>query len=161
MDTIPSLPATLSPPLTEREAVTDTLYRCIHGLDTNDKALFESAFTPNASFTVNGRNAQGLSALHDNCFTPVSKLDTTHFMTNMRINIDTNGTKVSMTCTALSQHFRKGKGLQPGQPKLLAGSLYYFDFVKASDGTWKIEDWKAKSTWAEGDWAVVQEVLND
>ncbi|RJE18852.1 hypothetical protein PHISCL_08808 [Aspergillus sclerotialis] len=161
MDTIPSLPAKLSPSLTEREAITDALYRFLVGLDTNDKTLFESAFTPTASFTVNGRNAQGLSALHDNCFTPVSKLDTTHFTTNMRINIDTSGTKASMTCTGLSQHFRKGKGLQPEQPRLLAGSLYYLDFVKDSDGTWKIDDWKAQSTWAEGDWAVIQEVLTD
>lgn len=79
-------------------------------------------------------------------------------MTNMRINIDNSDTKAFMMCTTLSYHFRKGKGLEPNQPKLLAGSLYYLDLVKDSDGSWKIEDWKAKSTWAEGDWAVVQEV---
>ena len=158
MTAIPSLPTTLSPPLTEREAIADALYRCTLGLDTDDITLFDSAFTPTASFTVNGRTFEGLSALHENCFTPVSKLDTTHFMTNMRINIDNSDTKAFMMCTTLSYHFRKGKGLEPNQPKLLAGSLYYLDLVKDSDGSWKIEDWKAKSTWAEGDWAVVQEV---
>lgn len=155
MTTIPSLPTTLSPPLTGREAIADALYRGVLGLDTNDAALFDSAFTQTAKFTINGQISEGLPAIHENCFNLISKLDTTHFITNTRINIDESCSKASMTASALSNHFRGGKGMQPEQPRLMAGSLYYLDLVKGSDGTWKIEDWKMQSTWAEGDWAVM------
>ncbi|TKW54892.1 hypothetical protein CTA1_5564 [Colletotrichum tanaceti] len=147
-----SLPAVLSPPLNDREAVADALYRCVIGLDTNDAALFDSAFMPNASFSINGQASQGIQAIHTNCFDVIAKLDTTHFLTNLRIHIDSS--KAKLTCTALSQHFRGQKGLAPDQTYLMAGSLYWADLVKDGD-LWKIETVQMKSTWAEGDWGVM------
>ncbi|KAE8392581.1 hypothetical protein BDV23DRAFT_151073 [Aspergillus alliaceus] len=156
MASLPSLPATLSPALSGRDAIADALYRCVLGLDTNDLALFDSAFTPTATFSINGQVSEGLPAIHTDCFITIAKLDTTHFLSNIRINIADDGTKASATASALSQHYRAGKGLQPGQPRFLAGSLYYVDLVKEeANDLWKIETFKLQSTWAEGDWGVM------
>lgn len=155
MSGIPSLPSDLSPALTGRDAIADALYRCVVGLDTNDPALFDSAFTQTASFTINGKKHEGLQAVHAHCYDMVSKLDTSHFVTNPRINITGGDDTASMTASVLSQHFRGGNGMAPEQPRLMAGALYYLDLVRGSDGTWKIEDWKMEATWAEGDWAVM------
>ncbi|KAH8803489.1 hypothetical protein F5884DRAFT_508341 [Xylogone sp. PMI_703] len=156
MATIESLPAALSPPLNDRDAISDALYRCVLGFDTGDAALFDSAFALDASFSINGRLSEGLPAIHRDCFDVIAKLDTTHFITNIRINIIDNGSKASLTASALSQHYREGKGLEANETRLLAGSLYRIELVKAADDKlWKIQDLKMKSTWAEGDWGVL------
>ncbi|THC98781.1 hypothetical protein EYZ11_001760 [Aspergillus tanneri] len=104
-----------------RDAIADALYRCVLGLDTGDSALFDSAFTSTATLSMNGRVSEGLPAIHADCFDVIAKLDTTHFVTNIRINIADGGAKASMTASALGQHYRGGKGLQPDQTRLLAG----------------------------------------
>jgi hypothetical protein len=156
MASIPSLPATLSPALSGRDAIADVLYRLVLGLDTNDSELFDSAFTPTSTFAINGRVSEGLPAIHTDCFDVITKLDTTHFLTNVRITIDDSGKKAAATASALAQHYRGGKGLEPNQTRLLAGSLYYADLIKdESSGLWKVQDFKMKSSWAEGDWGVM------
>lgn len=156
MATLPTLPAVLSPALTGRDAIADALYRLVLGLDTNNKELFDSAFTQTASFTINERVSEGLPAIHTDCFDRISKMDTTHFLTNIRINIADSGTKATATASALAQHYPGGKGLAPNQARLLAGSLYYVDLVKddASD-LWKVQDFKMEVSWKEGDSAVM------
>lgn len=47
MTFLPSLPTTLTPALSSREAIADAIYRCVLGLDTNDSALFDSALEDN------------------------------------------------------------------------------------------------------------------
>lgn len=156
MASIPSLPATLSPALTGRDAIADVLYRLVLGLDTNNKELFDSAFIADSTFAINGRVSEGLPAIHTDCFEPISKLDTTHFITNIRTTVDESGSKAAVTASALAQHYRGGKGLEPSQTRLLAGSLYYADLVKdETSGLWKVKDFKMQSTWAEGDWGVL------
>ena len=151
---IKSLPAVLSPSLTDREAVADALYRCVGGLDTADSALFNSAFTGDAVFDLNGTIMDGLDAINEQCYASVSKLDTTHFLTNVRINVVDD--KAEVTCSALAQHYRPGQGMQAGASRMLAGSLYWVDLVKdGTDGLWKMKYWKLKPTWGEGDWGVV------
>lgn len=150
-----SLPATLLPALGLREAITDALYRGVLGFDTADATLFDSAFTPDASFDINGDIMQGLDTIHAKCYDPISKLDTTHFVTNVRVHVLDGGAKASMTASALSQHFLPDQGMVPAAARLLAGGLYNLDLIKdETDGLWKITHWKLKSTWAEGDWAV-------
>lgn len=156
MASIPSLPATLTPVLSSRDAIADTLYRCVLGLDTSDPALFDSAFTSTATFSINGKVSSGLPAIHTDCFDVISKLDTTHFVTNIRINIDDSGVKAAATASSLAQHYSGGKGLEPDQPRLLTGAQYYADLVKdEGSGLWKIEVFKMTTSWAEGDWAVI------
>ncbi|KAE8374908.1 hypothetical protein BDV26DRAFT_299983 [Aspergillus bertholletiae] len=152
-----SYPITLSS-LTTREAITDTLYRCVTGFDTADTALFDSAFTKDAIFDLNGRLLEGLESIHKDCYDKVSKMDTIHHISNVRVNMKEGESKASLTASALAQHYRLGEGLQSGTPYLLAGSLYSLDVVRDDeDGLWKITHWKLKIIWAEGDWGVVME----
>lgn len=85
---MPSLPAKLSPPLSSREAITDAIYRAVVGLDTNDADLFNSALTDDGVLDLIGWVLEGREAIGSQCFDAVSKLDTTHFITNTRINVD-------------------------------------------------------------------------
>ncbi|GAB7357356.1 hypothetical protein MBLNU459_g8303t2 [Dothideomycetes sp. NU459] len=155
MASIASLPAVLSPPLSDREAIADAIYRCVLGFDTGDSALFSSAFIENASMTVNGRTSTGLPSIRTDWFDLIAKLDTTHYITNVRINITAPG-KASLTASALAQHYRGQKGLEPDQTRLLGGGLYRAEVVRdEAAGLWKIESIDMKSVWAEGDWGVV------
>ncbi|KAH7175232.1 hypothetical protein EDB81DRAFT_769484 [Dactylonectria macrodidyma] len=160
-----SLPAVLNPPLTSREAVVDALYRCAMAFDTNDAALFDSTFMPDGVFEINGRAMNGLPEIHATGLALIFNVDTTHFVTNVRVHMPTGATKAgaagdeaheaSLTATVLSQHFAQGKGMEPDQKDLMSGSLYRGELVRDSDGLWKFAQLQIKSTWAQGDWNIV------
>ena len=152
---IPSLPITLKPDLNGREAIADAVYRGVLSFDLQDEALFKSSLTSDAILELNGTVMNGVEAITTQCYDPVSKLDTTHFVTNMRINILEEDSKAEVTCSALAQHYRDGEGMEPGTVPILVGSLYWLDLIKDhEDGLWKIKHWKLKSTWGQGDWGV-------
>lgn len=152
---IPSLPATLTPALSGREAIADAVYRCVVALDTDNPTLFKSAFTSDAIFDLNGTIMDGFDAINTQCYASISKMDTNHFLSNLRINILDGDSKAEMTCSALAQHYRGGEGMKSGAVPLLAGALYWLDLIKdAGDGLWKIKHLKLKSTWGQGDWGV-------
>ncbi|CAG7947177.1 unnamed protein product [Penicillium nalgiovense] len=156
MESIPSLPASLNPALSGRDAIADALYRCVLGLDTNDLALFDSSFTPTATFSINGKVSLGLPAIHTDCFDVIKTLDTTHFVTNIRINIADSGVKAAATASAIAQHYPGGKGNEASVPSLLAGAQYYAELVKdEGSALWKIETFRAVTPWSEGDWGVI------
>lgn len=153
-----ALPATISPPLTGREAVQDALYRCVVAFDTSDVDLLNSAFTIDAKFKLNDFVMDGLEAIRSQSFDRISKLETTHFVTNTRVNLNDDGKTASMTASVLAQHYRPGTGnSETGDaPRLLTGALYRLDLVKEEDsGLWKIKVWEMKSVWQEGSSAVL------
>ncbi|KAF3769438.1 hypothetical protein M406DRAFT_354012 [Cryphonectria parasitica EP155] len=151
-----TLPVTLSPPLSGREAVADALYRCVTGLDTNDVDLFRSAFHQDASFTLNGYTMNGLASIVSDCFDNIAKLETTHFVTNTRIHIADGGSQATLSASTLAQHYRGGQGMKGNADRFLTGALYLLELAKDSDGTtWKITNWKMQSTWGEGDIGIV------
>ncbi|RFU24177.1 hypothetical protein B7463_g12160, partial [Scytalidium lignicola] len=151
-----SLPASLSPALNVREAIADALYRCVLSFDTGDVSLFHSSMTKDATFDLNGRIMEGIEAIQAQCYDPVSKLDTTHFITNLRINVANGGTTATITANALAQHYRTGTGKEPNATRLLTGSLYWLDVVKdEKEDLWKIKKWILKPTWFEGDFGVM------
>jgi hypothetical protein len=150
-----SLPNAL-PSLGVREAVTDALYRCVLGLDTADQALFDSALTQDATVDLNGDVMSGLDAIHTQCFDKIAKLDTTHFITNVRVLVDGTESNATVTASVLAQHYRHKQGLVAGAARLMAGSLYSLDVVKdEQEGLWKVKHWKLSSIWAEGDWGIL------
>lgn len=154
-----SLPVTLNPPLSGREAVADAVYRALLGLDTNDAKLFESGLTEDVIFTVNESTTHGREALVSGSFAKLSKLDTTHFLTNVRVHIDEGGATASLTASALSQHYRGGEGMDPKAERYLAGTLYFLDLVRDDDeagGIWRVKNWKIRTSWNEGNVAIVQ-----
>ena len=129
------------------------------GLDTGDTLLFDSAWVADGcTFDLNGTVLSGLDAIHSDCYNHISKLDTTHTVSNIRINVEEgdNAKEASMTATGVAQHYREGEGLKPDAPRLLAGSQYMLDLVKdGKDGVWRIKHMKLKIVWAEGDWTIV------
>ncbi|PYH48910.1 nuclear transport factor 2 family protein [Aspergillus saccharolyticus JOP 1030-1] len=152
-----SFPTTL-PSLPLREAIVDAVYRFVLSFDTADLALFESAFYPDAVFELKDKVMNGIPAIRAGCYDNVSKLDTTHFVTNVRVNLpDSSETKASVTASALAQHYRTGQGNEPGATRLTSGSLYFVEVEKddGSDGLWKIRRFKMKIVWTEGDWGVL------
>ncbi|KAJ9143459.1 hypothetical protein NKR23_g6521 [Pleurostoma richardsiae] len=156
MATTWSLPAALSPPLDGRDAVADAIYRVVLGLDTNDLALFESALTEDAIFKINDYTMEGLPAIRSGCYDNIAKLDTTHFISNVRVNIAEGGSTASLSASALAQHYRAGTGNEGNAARLLAGALYLVDLVKEEPaGLWKIKSWKMRTNWMEGDKSLV------
>lgn len=152
---IPSLPATLTPALSGRDAIADTIYRATSAFDYRDLALLRSAFLEEAVLEINGRAMEGIQAIIDDCFTPVSNLDTTHHVTGLRINILEEDAKAEATASALAQHFKAGEGMKQNGVPLFAGSLYWMELVKDSgDGLWKVKKWILQSNWGHGDWGV-------
>ncbi|CAJ2512263.1 Uu.00g052780.m01.CDS01 [Anthostomella pinea] len=134
-----ALPASL-PSLTEREAITDTLYRAIVGIDTADKALFDSALADDGRIEISGHVMEGREAIHAGMFDFIStKLTTTHFLSNIRIDVKPGATTAKVTAQSLAQHCRPGDGTQPGAAKFLAGGMYFVDVAKdEKDGLWKV-----------------------
>ncbi|RDW58903.1 hypothetical protein BP6252_13379 [Coleophoma cylindrospora] len=160
-----SLPAVLNPPMTGREAVVDALYRCTTAFDTNDVALFDSAFMPDGVFEVNGRAMTGLPEIHTTGLALIFSVDTTHMVTNMRVNMGPGSAgeekEAKLTATVLSQHFAAGKGMELGQKNLMGGTLYGAELIKDTDGLWKFKNLQIKATWAQGDWSVVGGIFHE
>lgn len=147
-----ALPAKL-PGLTDREAIADTLYRAVLAFDHADEALLLSAITEDIVAEMPGSSAKGIQELKAAVFDRVSKLDTTHFLSNIRISIESI-TTAKVTCSALAQHVRPGKGFEPGPNKFTSGALYICDVVKIDD-LWKIKSWKADIVWVDGEPSVM------
>lgn len=130
------------------------------GLDTNDMALFDSAFTDDAVLDLNGRVLKGIDELNTGCFDFIANLETTHFVSNVRVNVKPGDTEASGTAYSLAYHYRKGTEAFPA-PKasgsgFTTGNLYFFDCVKDDkDGLWKATHWRLQSLWAEGDHEVM------
>ncbi|KAI0509424.1 hypothetical protein F5B22DRAFT_329078 [Xylaria bambusicola] len=148
-----ALPASLAGGLTDREAIADALYRAVLAFDHADEALLLSAITPDISAQMPGSSAKGVVEFKAAVFDRVSKLDTTHFLSNVRVSIQSSAT-AQASCSALAQHVRPGKGFEPGPNKFTSGGMYLCDLVKVGE-LWKINNWSANITWVEGDPSVM------
>ena len=148
------LPVQLAGGLTDREAIADALYRAVLAFDHPDEALLRSAMTDDAKAEIPGvAAANGIEELKAVVYDRVSKLDTTHFLSNMRVNIQSS-TTAKVTCSAMAQHCPAGKGMDPTGKKFTSGSMYQCDVVKV-DELWKIKYWTAQMIWFDGDRAVM------
>lgn len=148
------LPAKLAGVLSEREAIADTLYRAILAFDHADEALFLSAITEDISAEMAGSSAKGITDVKAAVSTAFPS-STQHTLSNMRLTIEST-TTAKVTCSALAQHIRPGKGFEAGPNKFTSGGLYLCDVVKVGD-IWKIKSWKAKIIWVDGDQTVMSE----
>jgi hypothetical protein len=154
--TMSALAANLSLP--DREAIPDALYRSIFGLDAEDKTIFESAWHKDATFIYDGAPpTQGLDAILETTFKYIGAgLDTTHSVSNVRIDAKDGANTAKVTAHALAQHYRKGDGKNPKASRYLTGNMYWIDLAKdESDGLWKIKTLEIKVIWREGDAGVV------
>ena len=145
----------LSPSLPPREAISDTIYRSALAVDSADYKLLASAIFADATITVAGKTSTGLEEIKTAIFDPVSKLDTTHFISNIRVNIIDDKT-AKATFSAQAFHYPPGEGVKPNAPRLVLGSLYAVDVAKdESSGLWKIRSSVVQPIWADGDWSVM------
>ena len=146
------------PSLSPREAVTDALYRCVIGMDDNNKEMLESAFVQDeeTSFVLGDNKIEGADAINDYIFTNILPLHTTHHITNVRVDVKDGADTAYMTCHAMAQHFHAKDAFKPGAQSFLTGGLYYVDLVKDNvDGLWKVKTWKIKFNWFTGDSSIV------
>ena len=156
-----SYPHTLTS-LTPREAITDALYRAIIGFDRYDVDIFTSAFAgEDVSFELydgeNKRVINGLSVLRTQVLDSVGPMDTTHMISNVRVDVKDGADTASLTAYALAQHCPPGKGKETDGSKYLVGGEYWIDLKRdEGDGSWKITKWVLKVIWRQGDASVMQ-----
>jgi len=153
-----SLPASLSPPPTPREAVADALYRCLLGLDTKNLALFESALAEDVRLSFNEKSMEGMDQLRTYIFDPhASKLETTHFISNVRVSLGEGGSTADMSASCMTQHHVIGTSKTAGAPHYLTGSLLMLELARDdADGLWKIGVFNLADQWGVGDRGVLE-----
>jgi hypothetical protein len=76
-------------------------------------------------------------------------------VSNVRINL-TEEKKAGLTAIALAQHCLPGEGALPDGKKYLVASTYAVEFVEDGNGLWKVESWKMKVAWAQGDPSIMK-----
>ena len=92
------LPAQLPGAITDRQAITDALYRAVLAFDHADESLLLTALTEDIAAEMPGSSAKGIPEFKAAVFDRVSKLGTTHFISNVRVSIDSATTaKASAT----------------------------------------------------------------
>ena len=150
------------PNLNTKEAITDALYRAVIGFDHNDISIFDSTFAgEDVLFELNlgvneKRTINGLSALKAQVLGRVGPMDTTHMISNIRVNHKEGEDTASMTAYALAQHCPPGRGKEADGPKYITGGEYAIDLVKDhGDGMWKIKKWVCEIIWTQGDHSVM------
>ncbi|RYC64038.1 hypothetical protein CHU98_g2145 [Xylaria longipes] len=150
------LPVKLAgPPLSDREAIADICYASFASLDHSDEQLLMSVVTPDIHTEIAGKTCNGAEELRVNVFEHIGKkLDTIHYLTNMRVSVDTP-TTASITFTAQAVHCRIGKGQEPGPNKYTSGAIYRCAAVK-SGGVWKLKEMESNHIWAEGDRSIME-----
>ncbi|PMD19908.1 hypothetical protein NA56DRAFT_646809 [Hyaloscypha hepaticicola] len=147
--------------LSPREAITDAIYRATLSFDRNDATLLNSAFVPDHAsviFDFNGTPIHGLDAIRTQLLDVVGPMDTTHMISNVRIDLQPGGDEAQLNCYALAQHCLKGEGMDGTGRKYLAASEYWVDLVKVEgqSGGWGITKWVMKIIWTQGDASVMK-----
>ncbi|KAK5158553.1 hypothetical protein LTS14_003573 [Recurvomyces mirabilis] len=143
--------------MTTRDAIIDAFYRCVNAYDYADDTLFESSLTPNLTITMLGQTMHGRDEIRKHNYDFVKTLDTTHFLSNIRVQIKEGEKEAEVTCNAVAYHYRPGTGSLPDAKTLVSGALYDCLVVwDEGEGLWKIREWEFKLMWREGDGSVMQ-----
>jgi hypothetical protein len=155
------------PNLNTNEAIADAVYRSVTAFDRNDFTILESAITKDAYLELaagpNERTViEGISTLKTQLFDHIGPMDTTHMVSNVRVNYKAGDSVASLTAYALAQHCPPGRGKDVDGPKFIAGSEYLVDLVlDHGDGLWKVKKWVVDIIWRQGDPSVMQRPSSD
>ncbi|KAI7284335.1 hypothetical protein KC345_g2330 [Hortaea werneckii] len=153
MSTLPT-----SQGLSDREAIADCIYRAMSAFDLADRALLDSSFFDDAVFQVVGDTMVGRQAIYEQSFDFVSKLDTTHHPSGIRIEFSSDGGRqaAQVCCSFIAYHWRPGEGMKEGASRFTVGGYYFVDVEKdTTDGLWKARRFEVKALWTEGDAGVM------
>jgi hypothetical protein len=144
--------------IADRAAITDALYRYAAGLDLGDASLLESSLTEDgtvdltAAVTKLGFEFPVLTpraVVTDTLVAAVGPLDTSHSISNMRI--DLAGDTATVRCYAQANHFLPGEGPQPDRTRhALMMNRYTAEVVRDGAG-WRIRHLAIDLAWFEGD----------
>jgi len=145
--------------ISPREAAVDPLYRFVNGLDANNHELLESSMVEgkDTAFVILGsRSVEGTDAIKEYIYDKVMPLHTTHFITNVRVDLKDGADTAYVTATALAYHYKPEDAFLPESKAYATAGLYALDVVKdGSAGLWKIKKWTLKLNWTEGDRSVM------
>lgn len=141
--------------ITEREAVADALYRAASAFDDNDVGLFNSAMCEDVIFKMNENVITGREAIKTQFLDFVGPKDTTHMISNVRVDLKPGDKTASLSAYAQAQHCHPGQGCDTSSPKYMSGSRYNLNLVKDKENVWKIKEWNMKIIWLEGDASVL------
>ncbi|PVH99580.1 hypothetical protein DM02DRAFT_528828 [Periconia macrospinosa] len=138
--------------LSPREEVVDTFFRCLQGLNSNNRNLFKSTIlkTKEFHFISNMFIIKGCNAARFN----IIFLITTHISSNVRVELKGTDT-ASLSCHSISYHVRPEDQFKAEESSFTAYNLYDIDFVKA-DGLWKIKTWNVDIRRTTGDPSLIQ-----
>lgn len=145
-------------PADERAAIVDALYRLAAGQDLRDRALFVSAFSPNATFDFTGPARrlgatvpvfEGRHAIADAVFATIEPLDTTHTVTNPRITAY-DGERAALFALVEAQHLLRDNH----DRHLLLKNIYTVELSKL-DHEWVIDRLRIDNVWHTGQSSVL------
>jgi hypothetical protein len=143
--------------LVDRMEIVDALYRFGAGQDLHDPALFASAFAEQAALDFTGPAKRlgasmpvlrGRDAITDTIMQAVAQLDTTHTVTNPRVDI--TGDRASLFALVEAQHLPKNNHAV----HLLLKNIYNVSLTRAHD-RWVIDELKIDNVWFTGEPAVL------
>ncbi|KAF2429036.1 hypothetical protein EJ08DRAFT_650658 [Tothia fuscella] len=148
-------------PLTPRESVTEAVQQMLLALDRDDVELFSAAYAgEDTVFEMNGTSKttlNGVSAVVTLVFDLVGPMDSTHMITNIKVDVKDGANTAFLSCYVLAQHAAPGKGWDCDSPKYLVGGTYAIDLVKdEAQGVWKIRKFALEVLWNQGDPSVMQ-----
>jgi len=139
-------------------AIVDALYRFGAGQDLRDRALFESAFSPDAvlDFTQPARRLgaeitpfESRQAITDSVFAAIADLDTTHTVTNPRVTAF-DGEHAGMFALVEAQHLPRGDHSR----HLLLKHIYTLRLTRQG-ARWTIDHLRIDMVWFTGDRTVL------
>ncbi|KAK1851678.1 hypothetical protein CCHR01_05672 [Colletotrichum chrysophilum] len=108
--------------------------------DENDASLLASAVTPDITLTTNGNDVSGFENVKAHSLNTVGPMDTTHFATNIRIDVADNDAAIAtLTANNLALPYTGWDGLGSSERKLLGGSKHVIELSEdEKDGLYKV-----------------------
>lgn len=141
--------------LSEREAITDALYRAAIGSDHYDAELFNSAWAgEDVSMELHDDNKRvlpNLSLIRAHVFDKVGPMDTTHNISMVRVNVKQGADTATLTATSTAVHSPPGKGRDPEGIKYTVGGEYSVELIKDETSVWRIKKLVLNVIWTQGD----------
>lgn len=143
-----------SPGADDQLAIVDALYRFGAGQDLRDRALFESAFTEQATLDFTGPAwrlgasipvFEGRHAIADTIFAAIGGLDTTHTVTNPRVTAY-DGKQATLFALVEAQHLPRGDHAR----HLLLKHIYTMELSRHGS-LWQISRMQIDMVWFDGD----------
>ncbi|KAF7563275.1 hypothetical protein G7046_g854 [Stylonectria norvegica] len=146
--------------LSPREAIIDALSRALISCDRHDTQLFNSAWAgEDVVFEIHDGDTKVLpnrSLIRTHVLDRVGPMDTTHNVSNVRVDVKDGADTAFLTATSLAQHCPSGRGKEPDGPKYLVGGQYSLDLVRDEAKEWRIKKCVLEVIWTQGDASIMQ-----